>query len=252
MIKAVIVDDEPNNVIILEGMIKEFCPEVSITGKADNAQKAEALISETKPDLVFLDIEMPYGSGFDMLDRLRPVRFEVIFVTAFNEYALRAFRYSALDYLLKPININELQEAVGKAGKNIQLKNFDQRLDGFMQDMKKLSFDMSRIGLPGKNGIVFVQLSDVMRFEANRGYTRIYIKNQREIISSKNISEYEEILPGNKFYRVHHSHLINLSYVTGYQRGRGGFLEMEGGDVIEVAVRRKDELMVRLGLSGND
>jgi len=252
MIKAVIVDDEPNNLIILEGMLQEFCPNVSVSGKASNAQKAEAIIRETGPDLVFLDIEMPYGSGFDILDKLKPVGFEVIFVTAFDEYALRAFRYSALDYLLKPISINELQDAVGRAEKNIQLKNFGQRLDGFLQNMKRLSSDMSKIGLPGKNGIVFVQVSDILRFEANRGYTRIYIKNQREIISSKNISEYEDLLPGNKFYRVHHSHLINLSYVNGYQRGRGGYLEMEGGDVIEVAVRRKDELMVRLGLSNND
>jgi two-component system LytT family response regulator len=251
MIKAVIVEDEPNNVIILEGMIQEFCPTVSITGKADNAHKAEALIREMDPDLVFLDIEMPYGSGFDVLDKLRPVNFEVIFVTAFDEYTLKAFKYSALDYLLKPIDINELREAVGRAERNIQLKNFDRRLDGFLQSMKKLTSDMPKIGLPGKNGIIFVNVSDIMRFEANRGYTHIIIKDKRKIISSKNIMEYEALLPENKFYRVHHSHLVNLAYVNGYQRGRGGYIEMEDGAVIEVAVRRKDELMVRLGLSPN-
>ncbi|MDO6431879.1 LytTR family DNA-binding domain-containing protein [Flavitalea sp. BT771] len=251
MIKAVIVEDEPNNVIILEGMIQEFCPHVSIAGKAGNVHKAEALIRETDPDLVFMDIEMPYGSGFDVLDRLRPARFEVIFVTAFNEYTVKAFRYSALDYLLKPIDINELLQSVSRAERNIQLKNFDRRLDGFLQSMKKLSLEMPKIGLPGKNGVVFVNVSDIMRLEANRGYTHIIIKDKRKIISSKNILEYEELLPGNKFYRVHHSHLVNLSYVNGYQRGRGGYLEMEDGAVIEVAVRRKDELMVRLGLSHN-
>jgi two-component system LytT family response regulator len=220
MIKSVIVEDEPNNVIILEGMIQEFCPKVSILGKADNAHKAETLIREAEPDLVFLDIEMPYGSGFDVLDKLRPVNFEVIFVTAFNEYSLKAFRYCALDYLLKPIDINELQEAVIKAERNIQLRNFDQRLDGFLKSMKKLSSDIPKIGLPGKNGIIFVNVSDIMRFEANRGYTHIIIKDRSKIISSKNILEYEALLPENKFYRVHHSHLVNLSYVSGYQRGR--------------------------------
>jgi len=251
MIKAVVVDDEPSNLVILEGMIQEFCPNVLLAGNADNGRKAEALIRETNPDLVFMDIEMPYGNGFDVLDKLRPVNFEVIFVTAFNEYTLKAFKYSALDYLLKPININELWEAVGRAERNIQLRNFDRRLEGFLQSMKKLSADMPKIGLPGKNGIIFVNVSDIMRFEANRGYTHIIIKDKSKIISSKNILEYEALLPANKFYRVHHSHLVNLAYVNGYQRGRGGYLEMEDGAVIEVAVRRKDELMVRLGLSPN-
>jgi two-component system LytT family response regulator len=249
MIRAVIIDDEPNNLVILEGMIQEFCPSVLVAGKADNARRAEALIREAKPDLVFLDIEMPYGNGFDVLDRLRPVSFEVVFVTAFNEYTLKAFRYSALDYLLKPIDINELQQSVARAEQNIQLKNFDRRLEGFMRNMKKTSPEMHKIGLPDKNGIVFVAVSDIMHCEANRGYTHIYIKNKSKIISSKNISEYEALLPDSKFYRVHHSHLVNLTYVSGYQRGRGGYLEMEDGAVIEVAVRRKDELMVRLGLS---
>ncbi|MBN9385084.1 MAG: response regulator transcription factor [Chitinophagaceae bacterium] len=252
MIKAVIVEDEPSNVVILEGMIQDFCPNVSILGKAANALKAEALIRETNPDLVFMDVEMPYGSGFDVLDKLKPVDFEVIFFTAFNDYALRAFRYSALDYLLKPVSIIELKDAVGRAERNIRLKNFDQRLDVFFDNMKKLSSDIPKIGLPGKSGIVFVPVSDVMYIEASRGYTHIFIKDKGKITSSKNISEYEALLPGNKFYRAHHSYLINLAYVSGYQRGRGGFIELEDGAVIEVAVRRKEELMIRLGLSSND
>jgi len=252
MIKAVIVEDEPNNVIILEGMLQDFCPNVSVSGTAGNAHKAEALIREMKPDLVFMDVEMPYGSGFDVLDKLKPVSFEVIFITAFNDYTLKAFRYSALDYLLKPINIAELQEAVSKVERNMQLKNIGQRLDGFLDNMKKLSSDMAKIGLPGKNGIVFVPVAEIVRIEANRGYTHIFIKDKSKITSSKNISEYEALLPGHKFYRVHHSHLINLAYINGYQRGRGGYIEMEDGAVIEVAVRRKEELMVRLGLSGSD
>src|ERR1700709_1106067 len=139
MIKSIIVDDEPDNVIVLSRMLQEFCPEVSVLGEANNAHKAEAVIRQVHPDLVFLDIEMPYGNGFDVLDRLRPVHFEVVFITAFNEYTLRAFRYNALDYLLKPVNIDELKEAVDKVGRNIQLKTFNGQLESFLQNLKKPS-----------------------------------------------------------------------------------------------------------------
>lgn len=248
MIKAVIVDDEPNNLIILEGMIKDFCPAVHLAGKANNARKAEAMIVETEPDLVFLDIEMPYGSGFDILDKLRPVHFEVIFVTAFDEYSLKAFRYSALDYLLKPVNIKELQDSVSRAEQNIRLKNFDKRLEGFLQNVKMPS-DMQRIPLPGKKGVVFVPVNEIIRLEGSRGYTTIFAKGKDKIVSSRNIKEYEALLPEDRFYRVHHSHLVNISCISGYQRGRGGYLEMDDGAVIEVAIRRKDDLLVRLGLT---
>jgi two-component system LytT family response regulator len=251
MIKSLIVDDEPNNVIILANLIQDFCPTVTVMGHANNATKAEALIREMKPDLVFLDIEMPYGNGFDVLDKLRPVDFEVIFVTAFDEYTLRAFRYCALDYLLKPVNIKELQQSVSRAEQNVQLKNFDRRLDGFLENFKKSASEVPKIALPGKKGVVFIPMADIIRCEGNRGYTSIFIKNKGKIISSKNIKEYEALLPESTFYRVHNSHLVNLTCINGYQRGRGGYLEMEDGAVIEVAVRRKEELLQRLGLSYN-
>jgi two-component system LytT family response regulator len=248
MIKAVIVDDEPNNLIILEGMINDFCPTVHLAGKANNARKAESVIQEIHPDLVFLDIEMPYGSGFDILDKLRPAYFEVIFVTAFDEYALKAFRYSALDYLLKPVNIEELQASVRKAEANIQLKNFDMRLESFLQNLKSSSY-VQRVPLPGKKGVVFVPVSEIIRLEGSRGYTTIFVKGRDRIVSSKNIKEYEMMLPEDRFYRVHHSHLVNISCISGYQRGRGGYVEMDDGAVIEVAIRRKDDLLARLGLT---
>ena len=249
MINAVIIDDEPNNVFILANLIQEFCPNVSVAGEANNAQKAELLIRRINPNLVFIDIEMPYGSGFDMLDKLRPINFEVIFVTAFNEYTLKAFRYGALDYLLKPVNIDELREAVSKAERNIHLKEYNWRLDSFLENLKKLSPNSSKIALPAKKGVVFVPTSEIIRCEAYGSYTYIFAKNRSKIVSSKNIKEYEDLLPQDMFYRVHHSHLVNLSCISGYQRGRGGYVEMDDGAVIEVAARRKDELMVRLGLS---
>jgi len=248
MIKALIVDDEPKSVKILSTLLQEYCPGVILAGTAHKADQAIALIRQVQPNLVFLDIEMPSGNGFDMLDRLRPVNFEVIFVTAFNEYPLKAFRYNALDYLLKPLNIEELQAAVHKAAGNIKLKSFNTQLEVFLQSLKKTPPPLQKIALPEKNGIILVSITDIIRCEASRGYTTFIIKNKEKLLSSKNIKEYEEILPEDTFFRLHNSHLVNLNYIRMYHRGRGGQVEMEDGTLVEVAVRRKDELLARLGL----
>ncbi len=249
MIKTIIIDDEPKSIRILSTMLRDYCPCVTVLGIAQRAQEAIPLIRQTEPDLVFLDIEMPLGNGFDILDQLRPVNFEVIFVTAFNEYSLKAFRYSVLDYLIKPVSIEELQEAVQKAMRNIQLKNFNGRLDNFLQNLKKPSLRLQKIALPAREGVVLVPIPDIIRCEARREYTSFIIKNREKIISSKNIKENEELLPEDMFFRVHNSHLINLNYIKVYHRGRGGHVEMEDGTMIEVATRRKEELLSRLGLA---
>ncbi len=248
MIKAVLIDDETNNNIILSNMIGEFCTGITVAGEADNAKKGEELIQRVNPDLVFLDIEMPYGNAFDVLDRLRPINFEVIFVTAFNEYALQAFRYSALDYLLKPVELEKLQEAVAKAERNIQLKNFSERLDHFLEKQKRNDLQLQKIALPSKNGVVLIPTSDIIRCEASRGYTIFFIRNREKIISSKSIKEYEELLPETMFLRIHHSHLVNLNFINGYQWGRGGSVEMEDGTVVEVSHRLRNRLLERIGI----
>jgi len=248
MIKALIIDDEPKSIKVLSTMLCEYCPGVTLVGQAGKADEAVMLVHQLQPNLVFLDIEMPSGNGFDILDRLRPVHFELVFVTAFNEYTLKAFRYNALDYLLKPISIEELQAAVHKAAENIRLKSFNTQLDSFLQNLKKTSLPLQKIALPEKNGIVLIPITDIIRCEASRGYTTFILKNREKVLSSKNIKEYEEMLPENTFFRLHHSHLVNLNYIRMYHRGRGGQVEMEDGTLVEVAVRRKDELLARLGL----
>ncbi len=248
MIRALIIDDEPKSVKILSAMLQEYCPGVTLAGVAHKADDAVALIRQLQPNLVFLDIEMPSGNGFDILDRVRPVTFEVIFVTAFNEYTLKAFRYNALDYLLKPINIEELQAAVDRAAGNIKLKSFNAQLDYFLQSLKKTAPPVQKIALAEKNGIILIPITDIIRCEASRGYTTFIIKNKEKVLSSKNIKEYEELLPEDTFFRLHNSHLVNLNYIRVYHRGRGGQVEMEDGTLVEVAVRRKDELLARLGL----
>lgn len=249
MIRAILIDDEPKNNRILKLMLEEFCPDVLIEGQADNTADGVNLIKEVEPDLVFLDIEMPYGSGFDLLDQLKPVSFEVIFITAFNNYSLKAIKYSALDYLLKPVNIDELVTAVAKASEKVTSRNVNARIENLLYNLKRPQSDVQKIALPAKEGYVFVLLSDIIRCESKSGYTTFYVKDMEKIVSSRSIKGYEPLLANDIFFRIHNSHIVNLNYIKKYHRGRGGYIEMEDGSMLEVATRRKDELMARFGLT---
>jgi two-component system, LytTR family, response regulator len=251
MIRAVIVDDEPRNVRILSGMISEFCPEISVAGTASNSRKGKEVIQSENPDLVFLDIEMPYGNAFDMLDKLQPVNFEIIFVTAFENYSLKAFKYSAIDYLLKPVNIEELQQAVTRVVKrkqsreNHHLQQMEQLLN---QLNKKQQVVAEKIALPSSSGLIFVPFRSITRCEAKGGYTHFYRNEEEKIVAARNMKEYEELLPEDVFFRIHNSHIINLNFVVKYHRGRGGFIQMTDGAMLELASRRKDEFMAKFGI----
>jgi two-component system LytT family response regulator len=248
MIRTVLIDDEPKNNRVLKMMLEEFCPEVTIIGQADNAPDGITLIRELRPDLVFLDIEMPHGNGFDLLDQLKPIRFEVVFITAFNEYSLKAIKYSALDYLLKPVNIEELKQAVQKAVDRMANRNTNERIENLLYNLCKSQQDLQKIALPSKEGYIFILLADIIRCESKTGYTTFYVDGIEKIISSRNIKEYEPLLPTDIFFRIHNSHIINLNHVKKYHRGRGGYIEMGDGALIEVATRRKDEFLARFGL----
>jgi two-component system LytT family response regulator len=245
MINCLIVDDEPGNVRILRKMLEEYCPQVYVAGEAINPEEAEQLISKLEPDLVFLDIEMPYGNAFDLLDRLMPVSFEVIFITAFNEYALKAFKYSALDYLLKPISIKELCQAVEKVSEKVRLQNSRTQLANLLANLRQPDVNSYKIALPTMGGLVFVLVDQIIRCEAIGGYSTFFLKSGEKIISCKNIKEYEDLLPPSIFLRVHNSHIVNLVYIKAYHKGRGGYVEMEDGTTIELAIRRKKEFLNR-------
>jgi two-component system LytT family response regulator len=247
MINALIVDDEPKNIRILQGLLDESCPDVKIVGEAISAETAIPLIRDKNPDLVFLDIEMPYGNAFDLLDKIMPVNFEIIFITAFDDYTLKAFKYSALDYLLKPVSIDELKTAVYKAKERIRFKNINSQLQNLMFNINKTNASLQKIALPCNDGLVFVLLSEIIRFEAKGGYTHVHVANNQKYISSRIIKDYEEILPEDIFFRIHNSHIINLNFVKKYHKGRGGMIEMTDNAMIEVATRRKDEFLARFG-----
>jgi two-component system LytT family response regulator len=243
MLKTVLVDDEPKNIRILQKLLADYCPQVKVSGEAGDVNAAFELISATEPDLVLLDIEMPFGNAFDLLDKLMPIQFEIIFITAFDHYSIKAFKYSALDYLLKPIDIKELQAATLKAAEKLTAKNVNGQVAALLANMKNTQFSNPKIAVPTVDGYVFIQASDIIRCEANGTYTYLFTSKKERIVASRNIKEYEEILPTGTFFRIHHSHLVNLNRVIRYNKGRGGTVVMEDGSELEVASRRRAEFL---------
>jgi len=246
MIRALIVDDESKNIRILHGLLQTYCPQVHVVGQANGFHKALELIESSHPDLLFLDIEMPYGNAFDLLEKIMPVKFEIIFVTAFNDYALKAFRYSALDYLLKPVNIDELKAAVAKAEQKLDQKNVNLQLNNFINNFKKA--ELQKIALPLLDGLLFVPVPEITYLHAKGSYTDVHLHNGEIHTTARTIKDYEDMLSQDTFCRVHHAYLINVNHIKKYSRGRGGLIEMEDGAIIEVSVRRKDEFLARFGL----
>ena len=243
MYKTIIVEDEAKNAIILKKLLQEYCPMIDVVGVANDNNSAYELITEVKPDLVFLDIVMPYGNAFELLNKLTPVDFEIIFVTAHDNYAITAIKYSAFDYLLKPISIDELQTATKNVLSKISNKNVNNQLAILMGLVNEVISPNTRIAVPTVDGFVFVIMENIIRLEANGSYTFLFTTDNEKIVASRNIKEYEDFLPKNLFFRIHNSHLINLKKLLKYNKGRGGVVIMEDGTHIEVAIRRKAEFL---------
>jgi two-component system, LytTR family, response regulator len=246
MIRAVIVDDERNSAEALNTMLARYCSEVSVVGMADSADSAYELLMQVRPELAFLDIEMPFGNAFDLLSRVPDGSFDIIFVTAYDNYAINAIRYAALDYLLKPVNINELKQAVAKAVKRKEEKTVHQHIDILLHNLTAKNSSLQKIGINTQDGIVFLHLSGITCLEASNNYTRIFLKDKSTILASKTLKEFEEMLPADVFCRIHHSYMINLNCIKKYYRGKGGYVEMEDGRSIEVSIRKKEEFLSKI------
>jgi two-component system LytT family response regulator len=246
LIHAVLIDDELDSNRILQTLLVNYCPQVQVAGTADGVETATSLIMEVKPDLVFMDIEMTEGNAFDLLNRLQPIQFHIIFVTAFDNHAVRAFKYNAIDYLLKPVNIRELCAAVDKiSGKHAETDMLD-RVQNLLENLRGANPSERKMAVPTVNGLSFICLRDVIRLEASGSYTTIYLQDKSKISATIPIKEYEELLPDATFFRIHHSHIINLNKIKSYQKGRGGYVTMDDGSFIEVASRRRESFMQRL------
>jgi two-component system LytT family response regulator len=246
MIRTVLVDDEIDSIRVLETLLETFCPQVGIVGKADGVETALQAIQASQPDLVILDIEMTRGNAFDLLNQLHPMTFQVIFVTAFDNYAVRAFKYSAIDYLLKPVDIDDLRSALDRVTERTQEKDVMGKMKVLLDNMGTLNLSQQKMAVPTITGLMFVAIRDIVRFEAKGNYTVIFLNNGDQVIASRNIKDYEDLLPESIFCRVHHSHIISLQKIQKYYKGRGGYVVMEDGSSIEVASRRREEFLRRL------
>ncbi len=251
--RAVIVEDEKNSQDLLKELIEEYCSPVKVVAIAGSVSKAIETIRLHEPELVFLDIQLPDGDGFQILEKLEEeaLTFDIIFTTAYDQYAMRAFKFAAADYLLKPIDIEELQQAV----KRIQSKNgsSEKKIDAsqiqaLIKNVRNLDQPFKRIVLPTSNGFTVVDPVNIIRCESDRNYTFIFLNDGRKILVSRTIKEYEEMLSDFNFFRIHQSHLINLSYLKNYTRGRGGYVELTDGTTLDVSARRKSEFLKRMSL----
>lgn len=243
---ALIVDDEQKNITVLEEMLRRYCPSVTVLGTAANIEAAKKMVLELTPQLIFLDIQMPGGSGFDLLDSIKDQFVEVIFVTAYENYLLKAIRYSALDYILKPVNLEELIAAVHRAEQRIARQSVNNQMSLLLHNIRQTE-QMQQIAIPVKEGYLFVLVREIIRLQASRGYTEIFHISGKSHLTSRNIKEYEELLPASLFCRVHAAHLVNVDFIKVYHRGRGGYIELKNGTTIEVSVRRKEQLLSRFG-----
>lgn len=244
--KCLVVDDEPKAREVLISLLDEYCPNIEVLGQASSVEQAVNFVKLQSVDLVFLDIEMPGGSGFDFLNQLDHIDFEVIFTTAYDQYAIKAIKFSAVDYLLKPVDPNELTKAVSKAEERVtqaQAMSYNE-FQALLENIKPKN--KRKIAIAEGKGMVILSIDQIIRCEADKNYTNIYLKNGEHILSSKNLKEYEEMLKEEAFFRVHQSHLINLNYVEKITKEDGAYLILKDGSQVEVSRRRKSELMNRL------
>jgi two-component system LytT family response regulator len=239
MLTTIVVDDEPlvlKNILFL---LEKYCPQVQVLATAESAAEAKKLIEQYKPDLLLLDIEMPRGNGFDLLQSLKDFSFSVVFITAYEQYAIQAIKFSALDYILKPINHDDLVNAVNKAAEKIKDRQSTAAIEMLLQNYQQPSPALQKIALPASDKVNFAKLADIMYIKSEGNYTQVFLKQGNHYFVTKAIGYFEDILPAATFQRIHNEYIINLNYLEKYVRGKGGFVILENGTRIDVSARRK-------------
>ncbi|RZJ99681.1 MAG: response regulator transcription factor [Flavobacterium sp.] len=245
-ITAVIIDDEANNIENLQIIITQYCPNIIIEAIADNASNGIEIIKKYHPDIVFLDIQMPDHSGFDLLTNLPYIKFEVIFITAYDKYGIQAIKFSALDYLLKPININEFKIAVAKAEQRIQEKQQNRNLENLLNYMKTGNKE-PKIALPTLKETMYVKITDIIRCEATNNYTTFHLQSKEQVLVCKTLKDFADLLKPHDFVRTHQSHLVNLRFVKSYLKEDGGTLLLDNQDKIPIS--RQNREIIRMALN---
>jgi two-component system LytT family response regulator len=247
IMRAILIDDERSNLENLSVLLAKYCPLIKIIAQSQSVDEAVDLVNLQQPDLLFLDIQMGKHSGFDLLSRLPEKSFEVIFVTAYDHYGIQAVKFAALDYLLKPVNPEELIGAVSKASHRFKNKMENEQLSFLLQQLKKTETVVPKIALPQQNEIRYVVISDVLRCEADNTYTFFFLNNGDRILVSKPLKEYADLLKPQGFLRVHQSHLINPNFVKSWLKEDGGMLLMKSGDKIPVSKPNRESVKGVLG-----
>jgi two-component system, LytTR family, response regulator len=246
MIRTVIIDDEEQSIESLRLLLKTCCPGVDVAGTASSAAEGYELIKAVKPALVFLDIEMPRESGFQMLERFHLVDFDIIFTTAHGHYAIKAIKFSALDYLLKPLDAGELEEAIRKFEKKQHAPgNMSSQVHALLSNIRDDVKD-KRLAVSNADGITIVHIKEIIRCKADVNYTSLHLASGERLTVARTLKEYEDMLAPYGFFRVHNSSLINLSHVKKYVKGDGGYVIMSDNSNVEVSGRRKSEFLAVL------
>lgn len=244
--KALIIDDEAHPRELLLQLLNQHFPDIAICDVCNSGASGLSAIEKYQPEIVFLDVEMPGMTGFEMLQQVRDISFEVIFTTSFSKYALDAIRFSALDYLLKPIDSEALKVALFRFRSKIAQNNSSLQIQNLLNNFQSRETEQHKLALPTSNGYLFVRISDIIRCEAQNVYTTFFLTDKNQVVVSRTMKDCEEMLSAHKFHRIHQSHLINMRYLRRYTKGDGGEVEMEDGSKLEVSRRKKEEFLQAL------
>lgn len=246
MITSIIIDDDSNLRIGLKGLLQLYAPDIKIIGEADGVQSGIECIGQLNPQVVFLDIQLNQGTAFDILEKLLvqngKINAHIVFITAHEKYAIKAFRFSALDYLLKPVDPTELQKVIQKIKQVLQKQETDAHFNLLLENIRRKSDNFRRIALSNIDGVHLFDINEIIRCESKDNYTMFYIKNNKPMLVSKTLKEYEELLSNQGFIRIHQSHLINLNYLKSYIKKDGGYIVMADNAHLPIAQRKKEQL----------
>ena len=247
MIETIIIDDERHCIDHLSGLLSTYCGSmIRLAGSAGTVEDGWRTILELQPQLVFLDIQLKEETSFELLNRFPVIDFDIIFVTAYEKYAIRAFKFSAIDYLLKPVDPDDLRQAVSRLQQKRSKEEIVKRFETLSYNLRSAPALPRRISVPTMKGLEFLPVQDIIRCESHINYTSIFLMTGQKLTVARTLKEFEELLSEHNFFRVHNSHLINLAWIKSYNKGKGGSVSMTDNTEIEVSTRRKDELLKRL------